>query len=715
MSRKTEGQSVQGHLLVTTNKPSHIGVIRTIAIDDDFVYIGADDSTVRILQKEDLAEIIVIKAHESEVRSVCVDADYVFSGSTDATIKVWDKKNKEFKFKFEGHKEVVTSLASDENYLFSASFDRTIRVWSKKNFSLVKVLEGHNDVIESITQDSTNLYSGSRDGLVIVWKKKNLKKQSVFKKHKAAITGLYADESHLYSCTADNLVIIRDINKFKVIGKLAGHKSIITTVFSDEKYIYTSCLDKTAKVWDKETFKEITTLKGHSAYVFTIISDEERIFTTSADKTLRVWSKDNFECLKVFGGNPYSIDAIFSDSKYVYLAASDFIIRVTDLFKLKEVAILKGHSNKILALNSNDRHLFSGSKDNTFRVWDKKSLVEEHVFSDGPVTIIDLEDEFNVYLMLENDEPLVRNIQTFEDVTEKKKGSINIRKIKENAGLSLRNYFALGETVVCDYNIEELKLINPSLLFANGVAIEDEIGIVVFNTHIYDDWDERIKARIARIYDLVENLRVTKVMDYIIPLGFNVFSNFIDFCKEKLEILESSLESIKKGRKTIIKGLESSEGDKEQIESVTDLLEETRESYEFIQKVSALPCSIDAEIDSRIEVMHKEYLEIFTEGEDLVKKAETTIRRRNVLEELIHVYKRISIEKLAKHLEYEEEEDLFLLEKWIVSIKSPLLSIDGDYIVITLEDTEDKTVDEAIDSLLKSFGEQEKIGWGKKD
>ncbi len=139
MSKKTEGQSVQGHLLVTTNKPSHIGVIRTIAIDDDFIYIGADDSTVRILQKEGLEEIIVIKAHESEVRSVCVDADYVFSGSTDATIKVWDKKNKEFKFKLEGHKEGVTSLASDENYLFSSSFDMTIRVWSKKTFSLVKV------------------------------------------------------------------------------------------------------------------------------------------------------------------------------------------------------------------------------------------------------------------------------------------------------------------------------------------------------------------------------------------------------------------------------------------------------------------------------------------------------------------------------------------------------------------------------------------------
>ena len=35
--------------------------------------------------------------------------------------------------------------------------------------------------------------------------------------------------------------------------------------------------------------------------------------------------------------------------------------------------------------------------------------------------------------------------------------------------------------------------------------------------------------------------------------------------------------------------------------------------------------------------------------------------------------------------------------------------------MIDLGMTKGKTVDEAIDSLLKSFGEQEKIGWGKKD
>ena len=130
--------------------------------------------------------------------------------------------------------------------------------------------------------------------------------------------------------------------------------------------------------------------------------------------------------------------------------------------------------------------------------------------------------------------------------------------------------------------------------------------------------------------------------------------------------------------------------------------------------LSVWACIFDEGLDEKILQAYNKGKEPLEKGKILIENAKLSSRRLKTLEELLKVYKRISIAKLARYLEFEEE-DLFELEKWLVALKSPLLYIDGDGIVIELKETEEQTVEQAIDSLLKSFSEYERTGFGKKE
>ncbi len=92
---------------------------------------------------------------------------------------------------------------------------------------------------------------------------------------------------------------------------------------------------------------------------------------------------------------------------------------------------------------------------------------------------------------------------------------------------------------------------------------------------------------------------------------------------------------------------------------------------------------------------------------------QSVLKRFKTLDDIVQTYKKISIEKMAKYLEFD---DPFSLEQWIVALHSSIFKIDGnDVIINTAAETRDSTVDDAIDQLLNRFQEFENTGYGKND
>lgn len=95
------------------------------------------------------------------------------------------------------------------------------------------------------------------------------------------------------------------------------------------------------------------------------------------------------------------------------------------------------------------------------------------------------------------------------------------------------------------------------------------------------------------------------------------------------------------------------------------------------------------------------------------------LERFEIFQTILKTYSRVKISKVADYLKFDDQ-DTLALEKWIVGLENPSLSIEDDTLVISKNDHQidpsvpDSSISKTIDELLKKFKEFEKTRKGKK-
>ncbi len=111
----------------------------------DLFIMACSDSSIKLVNRENLQVIETISAHESSVFSIALseDMEKLYTGSRDATIKVWDTNSFIESMHIPAHHFHVNSLALNRmnNLLLSASLDKSIRLWDADNMQLLKVID----------------------------------------------------------------------------------------------------------------------------------------------------------------------------------------------------------------------------------------------------------------------------------------------------------------------------------------------------------------------------------------------------------------------------------------------------------------------------------------------------------------------------------------------------------------------------------------------
>jgi len=197
---------------------AHQAPISCIHVENNQLFTGSDDGTVKIWDLSDLNNISSIKSfvfdHTSPAVSVqhlqllhnstllvvgykdnkiamrdlssgkggAFDPSEIGKGNgcftiklpfiflqLDNSIKVVDLKNMQCCGILKGHRDVVTCFEILGTALFSGSKDGTIKVWDLGNMQCIVTLEGHKDEIVSMDVRSGKLFSASRDGSVRRW------------------------------------------------------------------------------------------------------------------------------------------------------------------------------------------------------------------------------------------------------------------------------------------------------------------------------------------------------------------------------------------------------------------------------------------------------------------------------------------------------------------------------------------------------------------
>ena len=145
----------------------HTNYVKVLAVDNEYIYSGGSDKTVRKIRKSDMVEVGKFTGHTSSVDALTVDNEYIYSGSGDKTVRKIRKSDMVEVYKFTGHTSSVYALTTDSEFIYSGSYeDKTVRKIRKSDMVEVDKFTGHTGSVYALTLDSEYLYSGSTDNTV---------------------------------------------------------------------------------------------------------------------------------------------------------------------------------------------------------------------------------------------------------------------------------------------------------------------------------------------------------------------------------------------------------------------------------------------------------------------------------------------------------------------------------------------------------------------
>lgn len=156
--------------------------LRSIVFDKNLAFIGASDGAIYILDKNTLAPIRKIQAHENSVFCLAILAQnkWLLSGGRDAYLNIWDMKNElQSVEKIPAHNYTINAIALSPQgqYFATASRDKTLKIWDADSLALLKVgdyarYKSHSHSINRLVwlQKTNVLISCGDDRRIIRWK-----------------------------------------------------------------------------------------------------------------------------------------------------------------------------------------------------------------------------------------------------------------------------------------------------------------------------------------------------------------------------------------------------------------------------------------------------------------------------------------------------------------------------------------------------------------
>ena len=239
--------------------------------------------------------------HSGPIWGIDRDEDTLFTGSYDKTIKLWDVKNGTCLHTIRAHHSWVSSLHYEktQNILLSSSYDTTIKLWQVADYTInnIHTIQGEpRNHILCVRSNLTNgeLICGTDFKTVDIWDVNRMIKKVSLIGHMERIYNvkIYPEKNFIISGSNDHDAMLWDTRTNDCVMKFSGHQRGISQVEYNHinNKVITSSFDKTIKIWDIRCDKEIKTLEGHSGRINTIACDFTKIISGSEDKSIKVWN-----------------------------------------------------------------------------------------------------------------------------------------------------------------------------------------------------------------------------------------------------------------------------------------------------------------------------------------------------------------------------------------------------------------------------------------
>ena len=256
---------------------SHTNWVRCLQLlAKNILASASDDRTIRVWRlnganinkQNECAEIDriecdqTLKGHHDSVFTLHVlNNDILFSGSNDTTVKVWKWKTGKCIQTLKGHDDAIYSLQTiGQDRLASGSADGTIRIWLWLTGTCTITIDGNCGGFFSLKMlDDYTLASGTENGQIQIWnleigKENQLEvvKCCTIKGHSDRVCSLLSlPNNKLASGSTDKRIKIWDLCTEQCVQILKGHTNCVTSLqLLNDNRIASGSNDKTVKIWN---------------------------------------------------------------------------------------------------------------------------------------------------------------------------------------------------------------------------------------------------------------------------------------------------------------------------------------------------------------------------------------------------------------------------------------------------------------------------------
>ena len=360
------------------------GNIKSVAISNDFIVIGSEESKVIVMSLNDKKEVRSFGYHCGTVASVDVRNNFFASGGTDCKVFVFDSNDYQ-PYCFEGHSDWIkcVKLSFDTSYVFSGSDDMSICVWNIAKKTLNYSLNGHSSSVMCLVQfpNRNLLASGSRDFTIRIWDLEQKKEVSCLKYHSQCVASLAVtdDETILYSGSEDLTINISDLVHKRSICSLYGHTASISKLELYKNILYSSGYSEEIKTWMTDEKREEYCFRWEGEYsnFITVSPNRKYLAAGCYQGSVKIFDLEQgkmLESLTPVGNKPIDKIQFTKNSKNLVIGAAGSAIVIWDFNRKIRQEILESQGDsRNLCFSPDYRYLISASKDNKVLFWDLKS------------------------------------------------------------------------------------------------------------------------------------------------------------------------------------------------------------------------------------------------------------------------------------------------------------------------------------------------------
>ncbi|KAI3659292.1 hypothetical protein MP638_003508 [Amoeboaphelidium occidentale] len=376
----------------------HTGAVRTLSVDNLYLFSGGDDLIVRQWTKSTwfITEFI---GHVGQVNNLQLENINLFSGSQDKDVRkdllqatnivnvihllqnsfiVGTNIGLQSFSKTNGESLIVyaeltscTSLAATDLVLFSGHDNNLIYT---REFNLLFALTtylSHNDVITSLHMDSTGvLYSASLDGQILKWDTKLRKVAFSFEDRSRAVTSLAAVQNYLVVGLQSGYINIFNIEDTILIDTVWLHNKSVDSLAAVGDQVFSCSSDGNLKSFNPfERFNQEVVSDHGKIPIRGLIQHDNNLLYIKGDYDIIISSSNASSHVLRTISSSYPVFCITSTTDKLFAASLSGEIFAWDLKSGRFEFSLVGHLAVVNSLLVADGSLFSASDDKSIIQW----------------------------------------------------------------------------------------------------------------------------------------------------------------------------------------------------------------------------------------------------------------------------------------------------------------------------------------------------------